>query len=112
MVDTMTTKDLDRLLPLTHEERAICYAIEHNEHIHIAQALAYLHWARARGCALDAPRQTTLPVPDAPVVGEALAIVDAELATLEPPPGSWEELARMEQEYRTDDEDNEEGALT
>jgi hypothetical protein len=60
-METQTTKDLDRLLPLTHEEQAICYAIEHNEHIHIAQALAYLHWARARGCALDAPYQAPLP---------------------------------------------------
>lgn len=54
--------DEQRILPLTHEERAMCYAIEHNEHIHIAQVLAYVHWARARGCALDAPYQPVLAV--------------------------------------------------
>ena len=74
---TQTTKDLDRLLPLTHEEQAMCYAIEHNEHIHIAQALAYLHWARARGCTLDAPRQTTLAVQDVPIVSEAQALLNS-----------------------------------
>jgi len=69
-MEIQTTKDLDRLLPLTHEEQAICYAIEHNEHIHIAQALAYLHWSRARGCALDAPYQPTM------VSADALASLD------------------------------------
>ena len=73
------TRTEPRIIPLTHEERALVYSVNHDEHLLLVRVFAYLHWANARAHALDAPCQVALPIApalDAGIADDAQAVVD------------------------------------